>query len=151
MALSQAGGVVKGAALGLFSGYALYFGLNLHMWTTVQETLNVLQSAEARITGGDKLTSSLSQSLPAPPVSDYADEEIHRLGQLKRKAGDWWNEHIRQIPAAVTHFKMPALPNFPSGPSGGNDTPAASEVSDDASASIVVETSGSAPSSEGDK
>lgn len=26
MALSQAGGVLKGAALGVFSGYALYFG-----------------------------------------------------------------------------------------------------------------------------
>lgn len=58
------------------------------MWNTVNDTLAALRSAEARLTGTDKISANVPNPFTEPAV-DYADYELSRLAALRTRAEDW--------------------------------------------------------------
>jgi hypothetical protein len=57
------------------------------MWTTVNETLSVLQGAEVRMTGADKITASITNPFPEP-AAGAATQQMQEIERLQQTAGD---------------------------------------------------------------
>mmetsp|Transcript_12027 Transcript_12027/g.36211 ORF Transcript_12027/g.36211 Transcript_12027/m.36211 type:complete len:148 (+) Transcript_12027:156-599(+) len=130
MAGNQAVGALKGLGLGLLSGYALSFGLNLHLWTTVNKTLEVLRSTELQLTGGDKVVASLRNPFDEPPPVSM-EAELQQLDDIRDQAAAVWNAQVRTIPMVVAQIRLPSLPDFSSDDTQSDtlSAPAAPEVS----------------------